>query len=92
MIEAPIAKEKNWITFLFFFKQTDRHTWRIVDCHMLRVTATDPPPANSSKLPNFKQKKNKKLDRAGIVDNRPSTDSLKHFVQKKRRKKITQDR
>jgi hypothetical protein len=49
---------------------------------MLGVTATDPPPANSSKLPNLKKKK--KLDRVGIVDNRPSTDSQKN--RKKRKK------
>ena len=29
----------------------------------------------------------KKLDGVGPVDNRPSTDKLHHFVQKKRRKK-----
>ena len=33
----------------------------------------------------------KKLDGVGPVDNRPSTDELHHFVQKKKKKKITHD-
>ena len=34
----------------------------------------------------------KKLDGVGPIDNRPSTDNLHHFVQKKKkRKKVTRD-
>ena len=32
-----------------------------------------------------------KLDGVGPVDNRPSTDKLHHFVQKKRKKIVTHD-
>ena len=48
-IEAPVPKETSPMvkSVKQIGKQTVRQTWRIVDCHMLCVTATDPPPANS---------------------------------------------